>query len=157
MHGLLRWFRSRLLPAAVTAAGVCLVAAGLLTYGTPASATPTAEPSASIPSAGPSPTLIPIPTLPSSAGPSASPGPAADPTRVVIPALQIDLPVVRPPNDPNHFPYCNVAEYLAALSRPGQPGTTFIYAHARTGMFLPILTSSDASMKGMLVEVYTSD
>ena len=32
-------------------------------------------------------------------------------TRVVVPALKIDLPMVRPPDDPNHFPYCNVAEY----------------------------------------------
>jgi hypothetical protein len=78
-------------------------------------------------------------------------------TRVVIPALRIDLPVVRPPNDPDHFPYCNVAEYLPQLSQPGYPGTTYLYAHARAGMFLPLLRTADGELPGMLVQVYTSD
>ena len=76
---------------------------------------------------------------------------------MVIPALRVDLPVVKPPNDPNHFPYCNVAEYLPQLSRPGYPGTTYLYAHARKGMFLPLLETADRAMLGMLVQVYTSD
>lgn len=69
--------------------------------------------------------------------------------------------MVRPPDDPDHFPYCDVAEYLPELSRPGLPGTTYLYAHARTGMFLAILQESRRNdgrrMVGMLVEVYTSD
>jgi hypothetical protein len=80
---------------------------------------------------------------------------------VVVPELRIDLPVVRPPNDPNHFPYCNVAEYIPTLSQPGSPGTTYLYAHARVGMFLPLLLQSRIdngnAMRGMLVQVYTSD
>ena len=83
------------------------------------------------------------------------------PTRVVVPRFDIDLPVIERPPDPDHFPYCNVAEYLPSMSRPGRPGTTYLYAHARSGMFLPILEAaqSDArrSMVGMRVEVYTSD
>jgi hypothetical protein len=75
----------------------------------------------------------------------------------VVPALGIDLAVVKPPPDPNHFPYCNVAEYLPQLSQPGYPGTTYLYAHARTGMFLPILVTPDRAMLGMLVQVYTND
>jgi hypothetical protein len=83
------------------------------------------------------------------------------PSRVVVPDLHIDLPVVEPPPDPAHFPFCNVAEYLPSMSRPGQPGTTYLYAHARTGMFLPILEAAQVrrgrSMLGMEVDVYTSD
>ena len=83
------------------------------------------------------------------------------PTRVVVPRFDIDLPVIERPSDPDHFPYCNVAEYLPSMSRPGRPGTTYLYAHARSGMFLPILEAAQSdgrrSMVGMRVEVYTSD
>jgi hypothetical protein len=80
-------------------------------------------------------------------------------TRVVIPALGIDLPIVKPV--PNAYPLCNVAMYLAALGQPGQGRATYLYAHARTGMFLPLLEQSriggGSHMLGMLVQVYTSD
>jgi hypothetical protein len=161
MQPILDWVRGRLLPAALTAAGVSLVGAGLLTYGMPAQAT---APSPSLvasfaPSA--SPTLLPFPTPAASAGTSASPAAARVATRVVVPALKIDLPVVRPPDDPHAFPYCNVAEYFPTLSQPGSPGTTYLYAHARDGMFLPLLLQSridnGSAMLGMLVQVYTSD
>jgi len=80
------------------------------------------------------------------------------PTRVVIPALKIDLPVVL---EPAGYPWCDVAMYLAPFARPGLPGATYIYAHARQGMFLPLLDASKdnngKSMIGMLVRVYTSD
>lgn len=151
----------RLLPAALTAAGVSLLGAGLLTYGTPAQATAPSPPpvTSSAPSA--SPTLLPFPTPGASAAASASPAAARFATRVVVPALKIDLPVVPPPNDPNHFPYCNVAEYVPSLSQPGSPGTTYLYAHARVGMFLPLLLQSRINagnaMRGMTVLVYTSD
>jgi hypothetical protein len=83
------------------------------------------------------------------------------PTRVRIRGLGIDLAVVEPPDNPTHFPFCGVAEYLPAMSRPGQPGTTFLYAHARAGMFLPILEASRVddgrSLLGLKVEVYTDD
>jgi len=83
------------------------------------------------------------------------------PTRVRIRELGIDLPVVAPPGGPGHFPYCNVAEYLPTLSRPGRPGATFIYAHARPGMFLPLLEGSLVNggrpLLGLEVDVFTSD
>jgi hypothetical protein len=82
-------------------------------------------------------------------------------TRVVIAALNIDLPVVKPPGGPTTFPLCNVAMYLPSLDQPGELGATYIYAHARVGMFLPILDASMVNnghaMIGMLVQVYTSD
>jgi hypothetical protein len=159
MRSVIAWIRGRLLPALVTAAGVALIAAGLLSYQDPPEAVAVTPEVTPAPSPGSAPSLLPLPSL----GPSGTPAPSSSPvvervaTRVVVPALQIDLPVVRPPSDPDHFPYCNVAEYLPQLSRPGHPGTTYLYAHARKGMFLPILEASNRAMLGMLVQVYTND
>lgn len=75
-----------------------------------------------------------------------------------MPALRIDLAVVK---GNSSYPYCNVAQYMLGMANPGQPGTTYLYGHARTGMFLPFLTKSKinngASMIGMVVELYTAD
>jgi hypothetical protein len=153
--------RARLLPAILTALGVAFLTAGLLTYTTPVEAGP--EPSET-------PTIV---TLPPTAEPSLTPRPTSGPTdtpaptvpadrvatRVVVAALGIDLPVVRQP-DPA-YPACDVAMYHEALGQPGQGRATYLYAHARTGMFLPILDASKvdngAAMLGLIVEVYTSD
>jgi len=79
-------------------------------------------------------------------------------TRIRIPNYSIDLPVVP---GPSGYPYCNVAMYQKILWQPTEPGVTFIFAHARKGMFLPLLTASKinngAAMIGKLVYVYTSD
>jgi hypothetical protein len=165
MRSLIDWIRARLLPALVTAAGVALLAAGLLSYQDPPGAVavapePTSAAGPASPAPGtPRPSLLPFPSFVPAGSPAPSSGPASTrvATRVVVPALRIDLPVVKPPNDPNHFPFCDVAEYLPQLSQPGRPGTTYLYAHARVGMFLPILRTADAEMLGMLVQVYTSD
>jgi hypothetical protein len=54
--------------------------------------------------------------------------------------------------------------YLAKLNQPGEDGATYLYAHAREGMFLPIyeraiqrLHGGPKSMLGLSVEVFTSD
>jgi hypothetical protein len=162
MRSIVGWVRRRLIPAALTAAGITLLVVGLLTYGSPAPA-PASSPAPSMPSSTPaaSPTLLPFPTPAASSAASSAPSGPRVVTRVVVPALDIDLPVVAPPSDPAAFPYCNVAEYLPGLSRPGLPGTTYLFAHARTGMFLPLLVQSrvdnGSAMLGMLVQVYTSD
>lgn len=79
-------------------------------------------------------------------------------TRVAIGSLNINLPVVR---GPSGYPYCRVAMYQPSLAQPREPGITFIYAHARTGMFLPLLTAwrqtSGRSLIGKTVKVWTSD
>jgi hypothetical protein len=79
-------------------------------------------------------------------------------TRVAVSGLGIDLPVVR---GPSGYPYCRVAMYLSAVAQPREPGITFIFAHARTGMFLPLLTAwkktAGASLLGVIVRVWTSD
>jgi hypothetical protein len=79
-------------------------------------------------------------------------------TRVRIPGYGIDLPVVA---GPSGYPYCNVAMYQRILWQPTEPGVTFIYAHARKGMFLPLLAASKvnngAAMVGKLAYVYASN
>jgi hypothetical protein len=164
-----RTVRDRLAPAALTAAGVTLLAAGLLHYGAPAQAGPLgASPSPTEVAAGPTPTVI-LPSLPpidGSAPPSASPSAAADrvATRVVIDELGIDLPIIVQPNA--GYPYCNVAMYLDApgLGQPGGDRSTYLYAHARDGMFGPLyeraILGRDGgrrSLIGLPVDVYTSD
>ena len=79
-------------------------------------------------------------------------------TRVAVPGLGIDIPVIR---GPSGYPPCRVAMYLASVAQPREPGITFIYAHARRGMFLPLLTrwrnSGAAGLIGKTVKVWTSD
>jgi len=79
-------------------------------------------------------------------------------TRVAVTALGIDLPIVR---GPSGYPYCRVAMYYAAVAQPREPGVAFIFAHARRGMFLPLLTrwkvDHGASLIGRTVKVWTSD
>ena len=170
MLPLLIALRTRFLPALVTAMGVVLVTAGLLSYADPATAgtavvePPVIEPLA--PSEAPSPTIV----LPS---PSADPSPSTDPsatptasattravaTRVVVPALRIDLPVIQGNND---YPLCNVAMYFKELGQPGENRATYLFAHARDGMFGPIYElaipgRNGEKMKGMIVQVFTSD
>lgn len=162
--------RTRLLPALLTALGVALVTAGLLSYTDPASAGTIVDESplvevlspSPIPSTGPSISPSPSTEASPSAGPtqgaSGSPAPGAVATRVVVPALQIDLPVVE---GNNGYPLCNVAMYITELGQPGQGRATYLYAHARDGMFGPIYQLAHAGqqrqMLGMIVQVYTSD
>ena len=109
-------------------------------------------------------TPVPLITLPplGSAVPSAAPSAPADrvATRVRVAALDIDLPVV-PPGDPTAYPLCDVAMWIGALGQPGEGRATYLYAHARKGMFLPMLEQSKKKngkrMLGMIVEVWTSD
>jgi hypothetical protein len=79
-------------------------------------------------------------------------------TRIAIPSLKIDLPVVKPPSG---YPLCNVAMYYPHLSQPREGGVAFLYAHARVGMFLPLLQKSKinngASLLGVRIQVWTSD
>jgi len=161
--------RERLLPAVITAAGVTLIAAGLLSYsGSAAQATPLDSPDPIVITASPGES-IPIPTLPpmsSAPATSATPSGPSDrvTTRVVVDALGIDLPVVKPHGGSATYPQCNVAMYIQELYQPGSGHATYIYAHARDGMFGPIYERAilkkhggPKSMIGMPVEVYTSD
>ena len=166
MRTLVERIRTRLLPALLTAVGVTLVAAGLMDLGQSVDASAGAA-------ATPTPGVTLAPTGTPETSPSTSPSaPSPTPggtavatdrvaTRVVIPALGIDLPIVKPPGGPDAYPLCDVSMYIQELSQPGLPGATYLYAHARKGMFLPLLEASTvndgAALIGDFVELYTSD
>ena len=161
MDSIGRRLRYRLLPALLTAFGVALLASGLLSYTSAVEGPPVARPLASY---EPLPTFDPTINLPgASIGPDVQPtfpaGRVA--TRIVIPRLDIDLPIMVQTDDYGSYPLCDVAMYIPLFGQPGQGRATYIYAHARDGMFLPLLTASlhndGAKMVGMTVEVYTSD
>jgi hypothetical protein len=148
-----------LLPALLAGAGVFLVVAGLFSYFGPG---PETSPSP----AGPSPTSAPFTLPPIATGsPSAgaSQGDGAVATRLVIAGLNIDLPVVA--SGPNErYPLCDAAEYLTVdrtYAYPGAPQPTYVYAHARVGMFGALLDASKvndgASLIGLWVELYSAD
>jgi hypothetical protein len=158
MSGLART-RDRILPPAIIVSAVVGLAVGLMWFlgwaETSVPVGPTVPPAAQ-------------PSIAQRAGPSPSAGqdPDAVATRVVIRSLGIDLPVVSgavgsPGQGPDGYPPCDVAMYLPDYVQPGQRGTTYLYAHARDGMFLPLLRGSErndgADLLGTLVEVYTSD
>jgi hypothetical protein len=99
---------------------------------------------------GPTPSPTPAPSI---SGPTTRVA-----TRVAVPALGIDLPVIR---QTAGYPPCRVAMYLASLTQPGLGGVTYLYAHAQAGMFLPLLKESLVNdgrrMLGMTVLVWTGD
>jgi hypothetical protein len=157
--------RTRVLPALLTAFGVTILSAGLLTYTVPV---PRADPGSGTtpdPSGAVVATPTPLITLPPIGTPqataSATPQPSSTlpprdrvATRVRIRDLGIDLAVVK---GNTGYPYCNVAMYLPQLSQPGFGKATYLYAHARKGMFLPLLETRAQDQRGLIVEVWTSD
>jgi hypothetical protein len=87
-------------------------------------------------------------------------------TRVRIPnvdgfmSAKIDMAVIR---GNAGYPLCDVAMYSGAYSQPREPSewATFVFAHARKGMFLPLLKewqqNRGSQLIGKYVYVYTSD
>ena len=77
------------------------------------------------------------------------------PVRIRIPSLGIDLPVVwdgrKITGGSAGYPACDVAEYWSAFGEPGEPGTSWILAHAQAGMFLPLLSTLNARGKKALL------
>jgi hypothetical protein len=159
MDTILGRLRLRLLPALLTALGVALLASGLMTYTTAVQGTPVAR---DLPTYEPLPTPRGDVTLPAAgADPDATFPPDRVATRLVVRRLRIDLPVMLQTDNYGIYPLCDVALYQPLLGQPGQGRATYLYAHAREGMFLPLLEQSrindGAKLKGMTVEVYTSD
>ena len=174
-----RALRERLLPAVLAAAGVTLIGASLMTYAGSGSPVPSDEAAEEADAASAEPTIVTGPpsleierpstpsidgSSPPSPAPSATPDPDRVATRVVVERLGIDLAVVRPHGGSATYPQCNVALYIQELSQPGNGRATYLYAHARDGMFGPIYERAilkkhggPRSMIGMIVQVYTSD
>ena len=164
----------RVVPALIVATGVTVLAAGLLTYTAgPAPANPLrVSPSPGSVAAGPSagPTGGQASAEPRSPAPTRTPKPSRVPqsvlsTRVTVPSLRIDLPVIAGDavvaGNQGGYPLCDVAQYLVPYRHPNRDGITYIYAHARAGMFLPLLEASErrngAELIGGLVQVYTNE
>ncbi len=161
--------RDRIVPALLTALGVTFLGAGLLTWTVPAEAGPPV-PATDPPTVGgatatpiaPAITLPPLGTPDPSASPSddafvVEPSDTRVATRVRIAALDIDLPVIRPRGGSDAYPLCDVAMYIQELGQPGNGRATYLYAHAREGMFLPLLETRPRRQIGSIVEVWTND
>lgn len=112
--------------------------------------------------AAPAPTDRPRPTP----GPTVPSVPALVPpayaSRVVVPDLGIDLPVISGDlQPPPSYPLCDVAAYVTRFNQPYEPGITYLSAHAQRGMFLPLLEASlradGQELLGQRIDVYTSD
>lgn len=116
--------------------------AALLALGVTACASPAAV--ALGPSASSSPSLAT--SRPPSPGATVTPSPAAirpipDGFRVKIARLRIDLPIaegiiqrdVEQQRTPEGYAF-----HLPGTSVPGEPGNTYVYSHARAGMFLSL-------------------
>ena len=107
------------------------------------------------PSPAPTPTRVaaattlppPTPSVNATASPSATPVPAILPGyRIKIPRLAIDLPIAEGDvardtvrqETPNNFAF-----HFPGTALPGDAGNTYIYAHARQGMFLALWNARD--------------
>jgi hypothetical protein len=117
-----------------------------------------------LPRPGPGPSGTPPATPTATAAPVALDRPSR-PVRVVMSSLGIDLPVIsierRVPGSTRGYPACDVALFWTYFDLPGQPGTTWILAHAQEGMFLPILdavrSDGPGSLLGKLVQLQLRD
>ena len=158
--------RTRLLPALLTAFGVTFLAVGLLSYGSPVDAGAARRPRhrRRSPASRARRPSSPCRRWRQPPPPTASPTFPADrvATRVRVAALE-DRPAGRRASRSRRTTI-RCATWPCTSSQLGQPGqgrATYLYAHARDGMFLPILTASlvgnGRKMIGMVVEVWTSD
>ena len=106
------------------------------------------------------PSSVPVIHTPLPKGPSITPKAFA--SRVVLPDLGIDLPVVSGDlAPPPSYPFCDVTACVTRSSQPYEPGITYISAHAQKGMFLPILRASERNdgteLIGLTAQVFVSD
>lgn len=97
--------------------------------------------------------------------PPPSAPPSDVPSRVVARELGIDLPVISGDvvhaGNPPDYPLCDVAQFLTTFPYPGRlRATTWIYGHARDGMFLPLLRASEradgAELIGQTIDVFST-
>jgi LPXTG-site transpeptidase (sortase) family protein len=118
-------------------AGAVFIVAGILLFAAGG------QPHTAAVTSGPSPSVAASTTAPSAIAPAASPtiAPIADGYRVQIPRLGIDLPIaegdverdVVVQQTPENFAF-----HLPGSALPGQGSNTYLYAHARRGMFLTL-------------------
>ena len=125
-----------LIAAALVVLGIWLVVSG-----GPLAVVQTSPPPVATASA--SPTAFATPRPPPTELPTATPGLRAIPDgyRVLMPRLRIDLPIkegdLARDIDNQQTPE-NAAFHLPRTAIPGDGSNTYLYAHARTGMFLSL-------------------
>lgn len=129
----------RFRPVTVLAVLIVLLGIGLVVVGAPRG-------TAVAPS--PSPSGFSTSRPPTTSVPTATPGPRAIPDgyRVQIARLQIDLPLkegdLRRDVDDQQTPE-HAAFHLPGTALPGDKSNTYIYAHARQGMFLSLWNAKE--------------
>jgi len=130
----------RYLPIALLLAGSILLAAGAVNYIHPRPQGPLSRVAAVVPD--PRPIITPPGPLPAPVG--VAPAPTASPAqlpggRVRVPQLGIDLEVIE--GDGFNAPLGRAAHY-PGMKWPGEGGRSLLYAHARPGMFGPLLSAA---------------
>lgn len=150
----------------MTVFALLLVGAGLwlMLGGTPAAVV---QPSATVTPSGFATSRPPTTTVPSVAAPTGA-RPIPEGYRVQMPRLRIDLPIkegdLRRDIDDQQTPE-HAAFHLPGTRIPGEGSNTYIYAHARTGMFLSlwdakegdeviIVTPAGAQLRYVVSEVH---
>ena len=133
----------------LTFVGLALVIVGIVVLfgSTPAPAAPTASIDISRPAVTPAPSAPPtatpegLPVVPPTPPPPVAPKRIPDGYRVQIPRLGIDLPIqegdIVRDIDQQKTPE-NFAFHLPGTAIFGENGNTYLYAHARVGMFLSL-------------------
>lgn len=117
----------RAIAVALLFLGALLLAQGAVQRATPApsSAPPVTSPTPTLAAASPTPTVRPIP----------------EGFRVRVPRLAIDLPIaegdLRRDTEQQQTPE-GYAFHLPGTAIPGEGGNTYLYSHARAGMFLAL-------------------
>lgn len=119
----------------------------LLVFAIAACATPPAATTLDAPADVPGPSNTPVasaaatPSEAASVAPRTTPGPIQSGYRIIVPRLGIDLPIaegdvqrdVGDERTPEGYAF-----HLPGTALPGENGNTFLYAHARRGMFLAL-------------------
>jgi hypothetical protein len=132
-----------LVPLLLALVGVALIIAGQLNLDQAGVAGPSL-PNIPEPTATPVPTPAPTTTVAGTPTPSASPtpSPTANPTWVAvqlqIPSVGINVRVRQATGSQCDFPPLDAAYILCGGSQPGRGTNAYIFAHARTGLFLPL-------------------
>lgn len=138
--------RSSLVRALLLASAGALLLAALAVLAEPPSA-PVAREPVGLAAGGSPDDVRELPSVPSAPwiSPSPHPAPALDDLRISVPRLGIDLPLrsgdiardVPRPNYPGETPE-RVALVFPGSAALASGGNTFIYAHARAGMFIEL-------------------
>jgi Sortase domain len=132
-----------LVPLLLAIAGVALIIAGQLNLDQSGVAGPSLpnipEPTATpIPTPSPTVTVAGTPTASASPTPSPTPNPSWVAVQLQIPSVGINVRVKKATGSQCDFPPLDGAYILCGGNEPGRGTNSYIFAHARTGLFLAL-------------------